>query len=258
MGSALDINPERLNSPEDFRAAIYVLLNALESLHLESQELKRQNQLLRDENNRLKGGNGRPDIKASKRPGDISSQGKERDKPVKDGGKEKSAEKRPIEIDRKIVVEMDISQLPSDVVFKGYHEYRQQDISIKRNNKLFLFATYYSASEGKSYLAPFPPGECKGHFGAGVKSLASILHHYGNVTESKLAGLLEGLGISISSGSISNLLRAGHDWSVEEQEQILQAGLKEAAPKQMDSTGNRENGVNKVTHIITSPTFSVF
>jgi hypothetical protein len=73
-----------------------------------------------------------------------------------------------------------------------------------------------------------------------------------------LCGLLDGFGVQISSGSVSNLLKAGHQWAVSEQSDILQAGLKNTAPKQMDCTGNREHGVNKVTHIITSPVFSIF
>jgi len=258
MESINDINPERLASLEEFKQAIYLLLNAIEDIRQENQELKQRNQLLSDENNRLKGGNGRPDIKPSKKLPDISSQGKEHGNSVKNKGKDKPAEDQPIKIDREIKIEMDTAQLPADAVFKGYIEYTQQDLRIERSNTLFLFASYYSQSAGRSYRADFPQGASKGHFGAGINSLINILYHYGNVTESKLAGLLEGFGIRISTGSISNLLKEGHQWSVQEQSAILQAGLEQAAPKQMDSTGNRENGVNKVTHIITSPDFSVF
>src|ERR1035437_5487852 len=258
MESIRDINPERLTTLKEFQDALYILLNVVEDQRGQIRELTYQNQLLRDENNRLKGGNGRPDIKPSKKPGDISSQGKEHGKVVKDQGKDKSREERTIEIDRQIKIKMDRSQLPADAVFQGYDKYIQQDLIIERNNKQFLLATYYSPSERKSYRAALPDGVSKGHFGSGISSLINILHHYGNVTESKLCGILDGFGVQISSGSVSNLLKASHQWAVSEQGAILQAGLQDRAPKQMDCTGNRECGVNKVTHIITSPAFSVF
>jgi len=258
MGSIRDINPERLTSLKEFQDALYLLLNAIEELQEKNRDLEYRNQLLLDENNRLKGGNGRPDIKPSKKLGDISSQGKEHGKAIKEQAKEKPTQDRSIEIDHQIKIDMDRSLLPADAVFKGYEKYVQQDLIIERSNKEFLLAIYYSPSEGKRYKAAFPQGVCKEHFGAGINSLINILHHYGNVTESKLYGLLAGFGVQISSGSVSNLLKAGHQWAVAEQSAILQAGLNNAAPKQMDCTGNRERGINKTTHIITSAVFSVF
>ena len=258
MGSIRDIHPERLTSLKEFQDALYVLLNAIEDLQEQNRQLKYENQLLRDENSRLKGGNARPDIKPSKKPGDISSQGKEQGKSTKNESGNKLVADKTIKIDRQIKIEMDRRLLPADAVFKGYDKFIQQDLIIERNNKEFLLAIYYSPSEGKRYKASLPDGVCKEHFGAGINSLIAILHHYGNVTESKLCGLLAGFGVQISSGSVSNLLKAGHQWAVLEQSAILQAGLNNAAPKQMDCTGNRERGVNKTTHIITSPVFSVF
>ena len=258
MESIRDINPERLTSLKEFQDALYILLNVVEDQQGQIRELTYQNQLLRDENSRLKGGNGRPDIKPSRKPGDISSQGKEHGKVVKDQGKDKPREERPIEIDREIKIKLDRSLLPADAVFKGFDKYIQQDLVIERNNKQFLLAVYYSPSENKNYRAALPDGVSKGHFGAGISSLINILHHYGNVMESKLCGILDGFGVQISSGSVSNLLKASHQWAVSEQGAILQAGLQDKAPKQMDCTGNRECGVNMVTHIITSPVFSIF
>src|ERR1035437_6831538 len=104
MESIRDINPERLTTLKEFQDALYILLNVVEDQRGQIQELTYQNQLLRDENNRLKGGNGRPDIKPSKKPGDISSQGKEQGKVIKDHVKGKPTEDRPIEIDREIKI----------------------------------------------------------------------------------------------------------------------------------------------------------
>ncbi len=255
-----NIDPLKVNDIHGLQTALQLLINAFEQLHQDYEVLKKENLELRNENDTLKGGNARPVIKGSKKT-DISSKGRELgrgDKEQRSEEKKASSSPQSIQIDREIKVEMAASDLPADAIFKGYARYLQQDLTISRNNKKFLLATYYSASEKKTIQAPFPPGEMEGHFGPGVRSLVNILHHYSNVTHSCLEGLLNGFGIQISAGSISNLLKAGHQWAVAEQTEILQAGLKQSAPKQMDCTGNRQRGVNKTTHIITAPFFSIF
>jgi len=266
--SIKDIDPGKISSEKEVQNVLVLLLNVIENIQKENAALKLEKQQLLDENTKLKGGNARPAIKGSKKNllfRDISSKGKEkgnREQSQSNNGDDKDTgkgnEREPVAIDQEIPVEMDKSQLPEDAVFKGYTEFIQQDVIIKRHNKRFLLARYHSAREGRSYHAPLPQGVVKGHFGAGICSLINVLHHYGNVTESTLGGLLEGFGIRISAGTISNVLKQEHDWAVSEQSAILMAGLEDAAPKQMDCTGNRQRGVTKTTHIITAPSFSVF
>jgi hypothetical protein len=117
--------------------------------------LESENQRLRDENNRLKGEQGKPDVKANKSKGfkeDHSSE-KERKTPKKHT---KSSKNANISIDRKQILDYSKSELPPDAEFKGYEEVIVQDISLKTDNVLFLKQKYYSASEGKIYLAPLP------------------------------------------------------------------------------------------------------
>lgn len=247
---------------EGLRKAIEILIGAVENLSQENEELKKEIRQLRDENARLKGGNARPEIKGkNKGHTDISSRGKEKGKPKKVEKEEVRHQHKKcsqLEIDKEIRVEIDPAKLPPDAIFKGYQPYYQQDIEIVRNNKRFLLAGYYSPCEKKTYRAALPQGELPGHFGPGIRSLINILHHYGNVTESCLKGMMGGFGIQISTGSISNLLKAEQLWSADEQKAILEAGLAPGAPVQMDCTGNRQRGENKTTHIITAPLFSVF
>src|ERR1035437_2282920 len=252
-----NIDPDKLGTLEECKNVILILLNAVETLMERLADSDQRNRQLQDEINKLKGGNGRPVIKGSKKMNtDISSKGKE--KGTKNSHPDKETEVKIVAIDTEVKVEMEASSLPADAVFKGYSAYIQQDVCLKRNNKRFLLATYYSASENKSYQAALPPGEVSGHFGSGIRSLTNILYHYGNVTESALGGLLEGFGIQISAGSISNLLKAQHDWAVEEQTAVLKAALEQSAPTQMDCTGNRQKGVSKTSHIIAAAFFSVF
>jgi len=258
-----NINAGRTGDIQGLQTAVELLINVVEELSAEKDSLKKEVQRLRDENSRLKGGNARPVIKGNKKiSGDISSHGREKGKAGKkhpgDNNAEPAKPQSAIETDEDIKIEIAAADLPADAVFKGYTPYIRQDLVIKRYNKRFLLATYYSASEGRSIRAALPPGETEGHYGCGIRSLINILHHYGNVTHSSLEGLMKGFGIKISAGSICNLLKGELEWAVAEQSSILQAGLRHTAPGQMDSTGNRQRGVNKVTHIITSPLFSVF
>lgn len=54
-----------------------------------------------------------------------------------EGASEKEDKSLIVEIDEEIKVRIDKSQLPPDAVFKGYSPYTQQDIEIKRRNRLF-------------------------------------------------------------------------------------------------------------------------
>jgi hypothetical protein len=252
-----NIDPSKIDDIQGLKAALTLLINAVEQLMEENKNLKEEIQRLRDENNRLKGGSARPKIKRSRNQ-DISSKGREPGRSAAEARKDNNQPPPPIAIDLEIKADVAPEDLPADALFKGYACYEQQDLSISRNNKRFLLATYYSALEKRTTRAPFAAGEAEGHFGAGVESLVNILPHYGNVTHSCLQALLQGFGIQISAGSISNRLKKSYEWAVEEQKQILQAGLGQPTPKQMDSTGNVQRGVSKVTHIITAPFFTVF
>jgi len=249
------INPDEITNVEDLRSVLLVLLNLLEDQAKNIEFLEQEVRALKDENAKLKGGNARPQIKASvKEKVNISSGGKEK------GSKnhKRYEAKAPIVIDRDIVVEVNPELLPADAVRKGYSEYIQQDLVVLRDNKRFLFANWYSPALNQTISADFPAGQIEGHFGAGLRSLLNILHHLGNVTEGTMALLMQSFGLQISTGTISNVLKAEHGWAVEEERAILRAALHRVEPKQMDSTGNVQKGVNKTTHIITSSFFTVF
>ena len=100
---------------------VEILLNLIEELQLEVKELWAENQGLRDENNRLKGEKGQPEIKAKNQKGFTSnhSSEKERQTPKKDN---KGSKKAGIKIDREEILEYPQELLPADVQFKGYEE----------------------------------------------------------------------------------------------------------------------------------------
>ena len=170
---------------EKTRELVKGLLNFIEQLSSKLRKSQAENQRLRDENNQLKGEQGKPDIQASvkaKSPKNHSSE-KERHQVRKRHGKKKTA---TIMIDREEVVKMDQAVLPGDAVFKGYEELVVQDILLKTDNIRFLKEKYYSPSLGRTYLAELPMGYV-GQFGPGVKALVLAFYHGGLMTEPKIS-----------------------------------------------------------------------
>lgn len=160
---------------EKTRELVKGLLNFIEQLSSNLCEARTENQRLRDENNRLKSEQGKPEIKGdAETPKDHSSK-KERKKPRKRQAKKKTT---TIVIDRKEVVRVDQAILPEDAIFKGYEENVVQDILLKTDNVCFLKEKYYSPSLGRTYLAELPSGY-EGQFAPGIKALVLAFYHGG-------------------------------------------------------------------------------
>ena len=239
---------------EKTRELVKRLLNFIEQLSRRLRETQTENQRLRDENNRLKGEQGKPNIKATvKAPTDHSSE-KERRKPRKRQGKKKQAR---IVIDREEVMKVDQSVLPEDAIFKGYEENVVQDILLKTDNVRFLKEKYYSPSVGRTYLAELPMGY-KGQFGPGIKALCLAFYHGGLMTELKLLEFLENVGIQISKGTISNLLVKGHAEFHAEKEAVYTAGLASSSYQHIDDTPTRVNGQNQYCHVVCNPLYTAY
>ncbi|AYD46463.1 IS66 family transposase [Arachidicoccus soli] len=247
----------KIDDINELRKALEILVDAVEVLSQRNDEQAKRVQEQADELAKLKGGNARPVFKNKKKASkNISSGGKE-----KGLGSVNKIEQKPfreVPIDRSERVPLSKVGLPADIQFKGYETYTQQELVMRTDNVQYLLEVYYSPSEQKTYKAALPACAGKGHFGSGIKSFINVLYHYGNVTTKTMEGLLKGIGLQISAGSINNILRAEHDWAVEEQSSILQAGLSVNKTLQMDCTGNVQKGKNKTTHILTGPLFSVF
>ena len=238
------------------RQTIEILLNLIEELNSKVKSLEEENQKLRDENNRLKGENGLPDIKANKTSGfkkDHSSE-KERKTPSKHT---KSRKNVNIQIDREQILEYPPSELPFDAEFKGYEEVIVQDISLQTDNVLFRKQKYYSASSGKTYLAPLPAGY-DGEFGPGVKALVISLYYGGNMTQGKLLEFLEDINISMSAGCLSNLLIKKHSNFEVELNEVYIEGLASSPWQHLDQTSARVKGVNHTTNVICNPLYTVY
>ena len=249
------IDPKEI-ADQSMRQTVEILLNLIEQLNSKVEDLEQENQNLRDEINRLKGEQGKPDIKGKKPRGfsqNYSSE-KERKLPKKHS---KEGKKESIKIDREEILECEPEKLPADVEFKGYEEVIVQDIKLTTDNILFRKQKYYSPSERKTYLAQLPAGY-EGEFGPGIKALVISLYYGGNMTQSKLLEFLENIGISISAGHLSHLLIKNHQEFEAEKEEIYSAGLASSPWQHLDQTSARVAGVNQTTNIICNPFYTVY
>jgi hypothetical protein len=103
---------------ESAREFIRKLLNLIEGVQQENQELKRLNQMLRDELRRLKGEQGKPDIKPSTKPAgnkDFSSEEERKNRKKR----HKKAKKDRIKTHNSRDCKVDPAVLPEDARFKG-------------------------------------------------------------------------------------------------------------------------------------------
>ena len=92
------IDPKGI-AEDSVRRTVEILLNLAEELNSKVKGLELENQHLRDENNRLKGEQGKPEIKAKKNKGSLGnhSSEKERQTPKKHS---KGSKNETIKIDR--------------------------------------------------------------------------------------------------------------------------------------------------------------
>src|SRR5215216_3146871 len=102
---------------ERARALIIRLLNLIEDLSADLRALQEENQRLRDEINRLKGEQGKPDIKPNTPPPPPSDHSSERERrqPTE---RVKRGKRASITINREEVAHLDPADLPPDAEFK--------------------------------------------------------------------------------------------------------------------------------------------
>lgn len=239
------------------RHAIGGLLNLVEELMMENRTLRTEVQRLRDENNRLKGEQGQPTIKANTKvavpAGDHSSE-RERRRPTPRHVRRKLQE---IVLDRTEVLAVDPALLPLDAAFKGHESVVVQDVVFRTDNVLFQKEKWYSPSAGKSYLAALPPGY-EGGFGPGIKALTLVFAHAGQMSSPKILEVLRNVGVQISEGSLSNLLIKGQEPFHAEKVALVEAGLRSSPWQHTDDTATRVNGQNQHCHILCNPFYTAY
>lgn len=224
------------------RELVVRLLNLIETLAADLRTAQAEIQHLRDENNRLKGEQGRPTIKpgAKATTTDYSSEPERR----QSRSWKKGRKVQQVQIDREQVLRVDPATLPADAQFKGYQAVVAQDVVVHTDNVRFRKEKFYSPSQRKIYLADLPSGY-DGEFGPGVRALAIIFAFACQMTEPKILEWFRQVGLRISAGQISNLLIKDQRQFHTEKDGVYQAGLASSPWQHLDDTATRVNGQNQ-------------
>jgi len=240
---------------EGTRKLVARLLNLIETLAGDLRNAQAEIQRLRDENNRLKGEQGKPSVKPGTKPTatDHSSEPERRQsKP-----REKGRKVQQVQIDREQVLQVDPAVLPPDAQFKGYEEVVVQDVVVHTDNVLFRKEKFYSPNQRKTYLAELPPGY-HGEFGPGVRALVIIFAFACQMTEPKILEWFRQVDIHISAGEISNLLIKDQQQFQGEKDAVYQAGLASSPWQHLDDTTTRVNGQNQHCQVVNNPLHTTY
>jgi Transposase IS66 family len=219
------------------------LKNLVLELLAERAEFQRAIGALRDEIARLKGGPGRPDIKANVKP-EIKPSGMEKASQAQSPNalgkrRRRGATRAKLTIDEELKLK---AAPPPGSRFKGYASFFVQDLVI-RPHVVDFQRECWRTPDGKVVTAPLPSG-VDGHFGPQLRRLVLAQYHLGQVTAARLVTLLRGWGIVISKRQVVRLLIAGKQSFVDEARGVLRAGLMRSGWITADDTGARHKGKN--------------
>src|SRR5215212_10104225 len=245
--------PKDLPNLEDLSAA--ELRSLVVSLLETVAQLEAKVAALSEENTRLKGLKGRPNLKPS-----GMEKGTDPSPPPsgKAGRRQRRREPRRPKSTRLIVDEDRVVPLAPQPGwrFKGFKFYTVQDLVVETRIVRY-WRPCYRTPEGRLIVAPLPP-EVTGHFGTNLVRYLLSQHYQCRVTMPLLRRQLDDFGILISAGQISTLLTKGHEAFHAEKAALKQAGLETACWISVDDTGARHLGSNGVTTQIGDDRFTSF
>jgi hypothetical protein len=250
-----DITPDAITDPVA-RSLIGQLLNIIETLHAEVGQLRAENHQLRDEISRLKGEQGKPDIKPPTPPTPPTNYSSERERraPKPRQNRRKTQILVPT---RDEPCRLDPTSLPPDAVRHGTRDLIIQDLRLIPDVIRFVRDVWYVPSLGITITAPLPQGY-RGAFGPHIRALTLTLGHAANVSQPCLANFFHDAGILIGTGTIARWLRDHDDVWRDEAVAIHQAGLASTTWQATDQTPTRVEGQNATCHVLGNACFTVY
>ncbi len=249
-----EINLDTITDPAA-RQLLGQLLNYIEAMHTELLSLRTENQHLRDENARLKGGSGTPDLKPNTPPPvtDHSSEA-ERHTRTPRGKPKKNA---LLVVTREHPCVLDPASLPPEAVRHGTTEVLVQDLLLTTEVIRFVREVWLLPSSGQTITAPLPDGY-QGAFGPHIHALAIALGHGALVSQPSLLTFFQDAGVQIGTGTLARWL-ADHDGRGQaEAHAIQQAGLASSTWQATDQTATRVDGHNHTCHVLGNWLYTVY
>jgi hypothetical protein len=242
-----------------------LVLAALESCFQEVSELKIIIQRLEDEINRLKGEDGKPNIRGkNQKIVPVTVHNVSSDTARVTPGKPRKLKMVKFDTHRAIdevetVNFADKSVLPTDVVFKGYAKSHYESLEIRSKLIEVQRAIYYSASQNKTYTADLPMEYSIGSdYTQTLKAHISLFKFSLGLSIPKIGDFLRMHGIAITNGSISNIILEQGESLKSEQIAIQEAGLSSEPYAATDTTASRVDGVNEHTHVFGNDLYSAY
>ena len=231
------------------------LLNLIETQAAENATLRVENQQLRDELARLKGGSGKPNIKPSVKPvpSDHSSEAERQTRTPR--GKPKKNATLTVTHEERCVV--DPASLPPDAERKGTTENIAQRLRIEVDVVRFIRDVWYSPSLKQTFTAPLPPGYSPG-FCPTMHALAVDLGYDTNVSQPALLSFFRALGVKIGTGTVARLLLDHTGRWTTEAEAIHATGMASGNWVASDQTSTRVDGQNEVCHVVGNALFTSY
>jgi Transposase IS66 family len=255
----IDLTELNLDTPT--QAVLQRLLHHIALLTAELNELRAENQRLRDEIAQLKGEKGKPTLQANHSPAQATppdSQPGSRSKSGAPSG-QRVPRKERIKIDREQVITLDRSCLPADVEHRGYRDVVVQNLLFTPDTVRYRLERLYANSTGQFYEAALPAALQGQSFGSELHAFVLMLYFEWRVPEEKILHVLQAQGLVISAGQISHILIQKHrDRFAEERKAVLRAGLQTTSYQHIDDTGARVSGVNHYFSTLCNPYYSSF
>ncbi len=237
------------------RQVIDRLLQLLEALVVENAASKEERQGLRDEIARLKGEQGKPQVRPQVRQDRSSERERPRD-PAPSPPVPPPAPVAPA-VRREVVLRLDRATLPGRAEHAGYEDYVVQDIVCHAEEVRYRRETFRDPTTGERWVAALPPG-ITDHFGPQVKALALDLYAVGGMSEPQILLLLQSVGVSVSAGTLSAWLVQDLAPLHAEAAAIYQAGLASAPFAQIDDTLTRLDGQNYHCQVVCNPCYTTY
>jgi len=241
---------------------ITTLFNLVESLVEKTDAQAQQIQALKDENNQLKGEQGKPNFRKQSKSGedecDDHSSEEERkkrtpEKPGKPGGTKKSN----VTVDRTVDLTLDKVTLPASGHSNGIITTVVQDINFGTDNIEFKRETYYLAETGQYFIAPLPEGY-DAEYGPKIKAFVKAAYSAWNMTFKNITTQLTCMGIQITKTTVSRMALNQNDIFHQEKRDVVNAGLQSTTYQHLDDTSGRECGQNCYVNVLANPYYTAY
>lgn len=238
------------------------LINIVESLLEENENQAKKIQTLNDEINQLKGENGQPTIRKQSRSSNDKdnqhSSEKERKQrasklPRKPGGTRKAK----VIPDRIKVLTIDKSTLPAGAHRNGNVSTVVQEIHFGTDNIQFDRETYYDKSTQQHFIAPLPDGY-DSEYGPKIKAWIKTACSQWNMTIKHMTSMVTGMGIQISSTTVSRMALNDNKSFHQEKNDIIKAGILSTSYQHLDDTSGREKGQNCYVNVLANPYYTAY